>query len=550
MPPRKRKLKPGEPRYRSPTPKPGGPLGIWFDEAAASAAVAFFPRYCRLTKDKWAGKVFELPPWQADYIIRQAFGWKRADGTRLYRRVIIWVPRKNGKTELLAGVSHLCLLGDAVWGAECYSIASVGNQAEIILDRASQMVAYSPELAAEYEVFSNSLYIPARRSIFQALTGKPKGKHGLSCAYLLGDEVHEWENDKLYTYVRNSMASREQPMEWLISTFGIEEGYGLELYEELLKICEGAFDDPETLVLIWCAPQDPKAEIDLQDPHVWAEANPNYPISPTHDYLVKASREAAQLTSRENDFKRYHLNIWVGQAERWLSMPLWRACNGGDDRRWKKLEAKLTGAECWGGLDLASTRDMNSLVWVFPPQGALDRWTLLCRFWWPLVSLKLFASKSRVPVESWEKMGALTATPGNAADHGAIEEQVKEDCSRFRVQKLGIDRFNAHTVATNLAEAGVPVELVIFGMISMTAPSKHLERLVLQGELDHGGHPVLRWHAGNVAIRRDKNDNYMPCKQSSKGKIDGIAAGVVGLAVAAAGDAGSYLNAQDLVVLN
>ncbi len=190
----------------------------------------------------------------------------RRGGTRLYRRVIIWVPRKNGKTELLAGVSHLCLLGDAVWGAECYSIASVGNQAEIILDRASQMVAYSPELAAEYEVFSNSLYIPARRSIFQALTGKPKGKHGLSCAYLLGDEVHEWENDKLYTYVRNSMASREQPMEWLISTFGIEEGYGLELYEESLKICEGAFDDPETLVLIWCAPQDPKAEIDLQDP--------------------------------------------------------------------------------------------------------------------------------------------------------------------------------------------------------------------------------------------------------------------------------------------
>ena len=192
MAPRKRKLKPGEPRYRSPTPKPGGPLGIWFDEAAAAAATAFFPRYCRLTKDKWAGKVFELPPWQADYIIRQAFGWKRAPnpgGTRLYRRVIIWVPRKNGKTELLAGVSHLCLLGDAVWGAECYSIASVGNQAEIILDRASQMVAYSPELAAEYEVFSNSLYIPVRRSIFQALSGKPTSLTFCCFGAFVGDRL-------------------------------------------------------------------------------------------------------------------------------------------------------------------------------------------------------------------------------------------------------------------------------------------------------------------------------------------------------------------------
>lgn len=550
MAPRNRKLKPGEPRYRSPTPKEGGPLGIWFDEYAAAAAVAFFPRYCRLTKDKWAGRVFELPAWQRDHIIRQAFGWKRADGTRLYRRVIIWVPRKNGKTELLAGVSHLLLLGDAVQAAECYSIASHGNQAEIVFDRAMQMVAYSPELAAEYEPFSASLYVPATRAVFRPLTGKPTGKHGLSATYLLGDEMHEWPNDKLYTFVRQGMGSRAQPMEWLISTAGVEEGYGVEIWDESLKICEGVFDDPETLVLIWCADQDPKIDVDIQDPHVWAEANPNYPVSPLPDYMAKAAREASQLTSRENDFKRYHLNIWVGQAERWLSAPAWAACATGGKDRWKKLEDELAGFECYGGLDLASTRDMNALIWVFPPQGSLTLWTLLCRFWWPEAMLKLFASKSRVPVESWAKQGAIQTTPGNAADHSVIEEQVKADASKFRVQKLGIDRMNAHSVATGLTDDGLPVELVIFGILSMTVPTKLLERLVLRGELDHGSHPVLRWHVGNTAIRRDKNDNYMPCKQSSKGKIDGVAATVMGLAMAGAEEGGSYLERQGLVVLS
>jgi phage terminase large subunit-like protein len=302
-------------------------------------------------------------------------------------------------------------------------------------------------------------------------------------------------------------------------------------------------------VVIWCADQDPKAEIDIQDPRVWAEANPNFPISPVQDYMVKAAREAAQLTSRENDFRRYHLNIWVGQAERWISPPAWAACSSGPDR-WLEMEDELAGYECFVGLDLASTRDLVCEALVFPPQGSLEVWAWLYRFWWPAVNVRLFAAKTRVPVESWVKMGALIETPGNAADHGAVEEQVIQDCSRFRVLKVGIDVMNAHSVATHLTDQNVPVELVRFGMLSMTTPSKTFERLILRQEMDHGGHPVMRWNVGNCAIRRDKNDNYMPCKQSSKGKIDGVAASVVALAMAGMAPGQSYLAMGDLVVLS
>lgn len=545
-----RTLTPGEPRYHSLWR--ARPAGAYFDDATADAAVSFFASYCRLTTDEWAGQPFALQPWQADWIIRPAFGWRRADGTRLYRRVIIWIPRKNGKTELMAGVAHLLMLGDAVQGAECYSIASSGNQAQIVFDVASTMVTYSQELAEQYEVFEESLFVRGTYGKFQALTGKPTGKHGLKTTYLIGDEVHEWSNDRLYTYVRQAMKSRREPMEWLISTAGIEEGYGVSVWEESLGICEATFDDPETLVVVWCAPQDPRAEIDIEDPAVWAAANPNLGVSVRTDALVKEAREAAQSTSKENDFKRYSLNVWVGQSERWLPMPSWNACTTGPGNpdRWKELERHLAGRRCFGGLDLASTRDFNALVWVFPPDAGDAHWTLLPRFWWPQASLKLAAKKSRVPFESWEKMGAITATPGNAADHDAILEQIDADCALFKVQGLGIDRFNAHSVAIKLADAGVPIELVAFGMISMSGPSKSLERLVLTENLDHGGHPVLRWMASNTAIRRDVNDNYMPCKKGSANKIDGIAATVMGLAMAdKQPEPESYLSSGELLVL-
>lgn len=548
-----RALAPGEPRYHSlwrPLPE-----GAWFNPVAAANAAAFFPKYCRLTSDEWRGKPFHLEPWQADWIIRPAFGWMRADGTRLFRRVIIWVPKKNGKSELIAGVSHLCLAGDAVGAAEAYAIATNGKQADKLFETAKAMVTFSPALTEIYEIFQDSLYLRETGAIFEPLTGKARGKDGFKTTYLFGDEVHEWESDALYSIVREGVASRREPLEFLISTAGIEQGYGVKLWDESLAICEGSFDDPETLVVIWCAPQDPKVEVDIEDPIVWQEANPNLGKSKRYDFMVKAAREAAQSVAAENTFKRKHLNIWVGQNERWLPMPAWNACTLPDaedkTRRWKLIEEEMTGRPCWGGLDLASTKDFNALVWVFPPQGAETFYTVLPRLWWPKVSLDLAAKKSRVPFETWKESGALIATPGNAADHDLIIETIIADCSRFKVQGVGIDAFNAHTVAIKLVEVGVPVELVRFGMLSMTGPSKLLERLVLDEDMDHGGHPVLRWMASNTAIRRDGNDNYMPCKKASANKIDGIAALIMALAMTTKEvKPESYLASGELLVLN
>ncbi len=544
--PPKPPLSPGAPRYRSPKPTIAG---SYFDSKVADAAVRFFTDYCCLTADEFAGLPFALQPWQAD-VIREAFGWRRAGGSRLYRRVIIWVPRKNGKTELMAGVAHLCILGDEVQGSETYVIASNEGQARKVFEAAGQMIAYSEPLAEHYEVFANSIYCSALNARFEPLSGNAQGKHGLKCTYLIGDEVHEWKSDRLYTYVRQSMASRAEPMQWLISTAGVEDGYGVELWNESLQIAQGDFEEPETLVFIWCADPDPAVEIDIEDPRVWAEANPNLGVSLRRDYLERESRESARSPSKRNDFLCYHLNRWVGQAERWLPPEAWALCSSGGPDHWKTAAERLRGRKCYGGLDLASTRDWCALVWLFPPDDPDGRWEIVVRLWWPERQMKVAALKSRVPFERWALEGAFVATAGNAADHKAIEAQVLADCELFQVQQVGIDAFNAHSVLANLGEQGVPVIPVRFGMLSMSAPAKQLERLVLEGRLDHGGHPVLRWMAANCAVRRDKNENIMPAKDKSSGKIDGIAALTVAFAVAGQVEQqSSYLETKNLMVL-
>ncbi|MDP1620348.1 MAG: terminase large subunit, partial [bacterium] len=70
--------------------------GLRFSEDHAQHALESF-LFLRHSKGEWAGKPFELAPWQ-QFWIALAFGWLRADGTRRFREVWEEVPRKSGKS--------------------------------------------------------------------------------------------------------------------------------------------------------------------------------------------------------------------------------------------------------------------------------------------------------------------------------------------------------------------------------------------------------------------------------------------------------------------
>ena len=66
--------------------------------------VEFAERFLVVPKGRVAGEPLRLVIWQIDDIFRPVFGWKRPDGTRRFRKVSVWVPKKNGKTVVIAVV--------------------------------------------------------------------------------------------------------------------------------------------------------------------------------------------------------------------------------------------------------------------------------------------------------------------------------------------------------------------------------------------------------------------------------------------------------------
>jgi len=498
----------------------------WFDEKAGAAAVAFFHDHLRFTEGEWAGRPFKLEGWQEHDIIRPLFGWKRADGTRQFRRCIVWIPRKNGKTELAAGVALLALIGDGELGGQVYSIAKDKDQARLVFSKAGAMVNLSPTLSDLLQTFKPSIYCAELNAAFKPLSGNATGKHGLSMSGLIGDEIHEWPSGDLYTFVHQSSVARRQPLEFLISTAGQRLGFGWETFEYCEKVQQGIIDDPETLIIIYAA--DPKA--DWTDEATWRAANPNYGVSVKPDYLRAECKRAQESPRHENDFKRYHLNIWTEQAVRWLPMDRWRQLDG--PTPWAEMADSLKGRRCFGGVDLSQTTDLTASVLVFPPEGEGDKWRFLPRFFVPAERIAMRVRSDRVPYDKWAQSGALIPTEGNVVDYDFVKAQILRDAELFKIEKFGFDPFNALQLMLQLQGEGLPVEKVRQGFLTLSGPSKELERLLLDGAFDHGGHPILEWCASNVAIEMDAAGNIKPSKAKSTERIDGVAALITALALA------------------
>lgn len=514
-------------------------LGNWFDAELADRAQIFFEHYINHSSGKWAGQSFRLEPWQLR-IIRRLFGWCRTDGTRRYRRLLLWVPRKNGKSTLASGIALFLLFADGEAGAQVYAAAGNKEQAEIVFGEGKNMVRASAELEDRAEILKNSIFVPDTLSRFQAISSKAHTKHGLSPHGVICDEIHVWPDRELYDVLTSASGARRQPMEVVISTAGSDIGsFGHELFDTALKLRDGILEDPATLAQVFCAEPDDNWE----DPAVWRKANPNLGVSISEDYLRSELEKVKQTPGRLAAFKQMYLNIWSQDVKAWLSIDAWRKCGG------KRLSwAKFKGRRCYGGLDLSSTTDLSSLELVFPDQD--DTFDVVSFFWCPEDKAQYRAKVDRVQYPLWIQQGHIKATPGNAVDYAYIVTTIAGLLPQIDLVELAYDPWNASGVAQELQdEHGVRMVEFRQGFKSMSEPSKLLERLILSRRIRHDGNPVLTWMVSNVVVDVDPAENIKPNKAKSRERIDGVVGLVMALGRASLDEGPSVYEQRGMILI-
>ncbi|HEL2302011.1 TPA: terminase large subunit [Streptococcus suis] len=492
-----------------------------YDKAKADRAVTFINNLSH-TKGKWAGKRFDLLPWQ-EQIVRDLFGIVKEDGNRQFLTAYIEIPKKNGKSELAAAIALYLLYADNEASAEVYGAACDRNQASIVFDVAKQMVQMSHPLEKRSKIMGATKRIVnySNAGFYQVLSAETGTKHGLNVSGLVFDEIHAQPNRHLYDVLtKGSGDAREQPLFFIITTAGTDRNsICYELHTKALDILNGRKKDTSFYPVVYGLSD----EDDWNDEANWRRANPSLGHTIGIDRVREAYQQALDNPAEENIFKQLRLNMWTSSSVAWIPEHVY--AKGNDPIQYENLK----GRSCYAGLDLSSTSDITAFVLVFPPRFEEENYIVLPYFWLPEDTLELRCRRDHVLYDVWERQGYIKTTEGNVVHYGFIEKFIEDLSEIYHIKEIAYDRWNATQMVQNLEGMGLTMVPFGQGYKDMSPPSKELYKLMMEGKIQHGGHPVLKWMGQNVVMRQDPAGNIKPDKEKSVEKIDGIVALIMGL---------------------
>lgn len=434
------------------------------------------------------------------------------------------IPTHN--TPLAAAILCYLLFADGERGAQIYGAAGEREQASLLYRYVRGMVEAEPQLNSRAQVFKGA----GQRAImlrddpaagYKVLSSDGETKHGFVPHGVISDELHVWGplGKPLMEAIETAFAklARRQPLHLMITTSDFRrDSVCNDKHDYARMVRDGKADDPSFLPVLYELDDGD----DWQDESVWHKANPNLGVTVDTEALRREFTKAKEQPSYENSFKRLHLNIRTESDVRWLPMDRWHACPPLD------VDA-LKGKRCWGGLDLASTRDITAMVLAF----RLDDGTvaLLPRFWVPRdVMTDKSRHRDRQHYQGWIDKGYILTTPTvGKTDYDYIRADINAMRKLYKIQEIAYDPWNAEQVAGQLDKDGASMVKVAQGKAQLTAGAKEFEALVATSQIRHGSNPVLDWMAGNVSVESDAAGNIRPAKDKSLGKIDGIVAAVM-----------------------
>jgi phage terminase large subunit-like protein len=528
-----------------------------FSQQHADAACNFYEGILKHTMDEWWGQPFILCPWQED-AITNIFGNVDESGNPVIEQVYLEVPKKAGKTEWAAGLVVMTLVLAKNPGCQVYGAASATRQALNVYRAACKMVEQSPILKQHLRIMRGTNRIVKRSdpdSFYAAVAADGDFGDGVNPAFVVADEVHRWKTRKQlenWDVLSKGGITRKQTLTIAITTAGVQDESPLawRLHEKTRKIQEGIVSDARFYGRIYGAEKTDDPAL----PATWIKANPS--LLENGGFLdkekIRKEYESAVAEGDLTSFKRYFLNVWDQKENRAIDMAQWDRSAGG----WKAsgllpnpgpalirgelidaprvrplphdLMARFAGRRCWAGVDLSMTTDTSSAGFVFPCEEE-DTYDILPFFWLPDAKVRKLELKLSVPLSQWARDGWLELCPGDVVDYREIEARLKWGAEMFDLQEICWDPWNSRQISVGMVEAGYACTEVRQGYATLSEPTKKTLELIVRGAFHHGGHPVLRWHAGCACTITDGRDNIMfakPDREKGAARIDGMAAGV------------------------
>jgi len=454
--------------------------------------------------------------------------------SRLYLCSEGFIPTHN--TELAAGIALLMLLLDGEPGAEVYAAAYTRDQANICFKGAKSMAKQSPHIRKRLNIMTHTIIHEPSESSMIAVSHDANNTEGKNSHCVLFDEYHVHKTDDVKNSLRTGMAAREQPLFFIITTAGASKNGPCYQYRDgIINILDGHGSRENQFGIIYGIDK----EDNWEDPSIWRKANPNYDVSVRPAFLQEEYEKALTNGRAQVDFKTKQLNVWVDADTVWIPSTKW-------DSLADASFVPPAGAVCYGGLDLASTKDICAFSLYFPEYNFFKRYMYV-----PEKTAEA-ARRSGIDYLDWVADGHLITTPGELINYEWLKKDIYQVAKHWDLQFIGYDQWNSSQIVQDLThELGSTYVLTDKGgryenklnpfdqkIKAMSVPTKAYENMIVEGEMKHDGNPVMAWMIANVVLDRmeqaspvnEEDSTYIkPNKGKSKDKIDGVVADIMAL---------------------
>ena len=549
--------------------------GLRTEPERGERVVRFLSLLCH-PKGEWAGKPFRVLDWQREAVHAFYDPVEDEGGRTLRARQYLYleIGKKNGKTELSAGLGLYHLLSDGEQAPEVYICAADKDNASICFNAILYMIDHVAALEKLKErgvlqvvPSQRKILCPVNGGLLRVLSSDAYSKHGYSPSCVIFDELHAQRNRELWDVMTGAAgAARRQPVWIVLTTAGDDpdrRSIGWEVHEKCRRLLALRRGEPESVTdeddPVWCpimygisaltGDRDEAIEaLDIYDEALWAKCNPSLGCTVSLRTLRQEARAARSSEAAERLFRWLRLNQWIAtKSVGWLPITLYdrtqwhvesvervapgAAPRSGPEVR-RAMRETLRGRSCYGGLDLSSTTDLSALTLYFPVQPGLAQAVTLFWAWRPREGVAAAENRDHVPYRDWERAGYLSLCEGDMVDYSDIRETVLDCARRFRLRALGVDPYLSRMLSGELMEAGVSVIEIPQTMSGLSPAMKALERELRAGALAHEHNTAARWCFGNVRCAVDGNENMKPMKNRSTGRIDMAVAWIIAKATA------------------
>lgn len=519
------------------------PGTYFYSSVRANHVLEFFENYLRHSKGKLGGKLVVLELWQKA-ILAAIFGFVDIDGNRQYRKALLIVGKKNGKSTIASGVGLYMQLADGESGPEVYAVATKKDQAKIIWQEAKRMVRKSPALLKRVRTLVAELVSDFNDGVFKPLASDSDTLDGLNVHCALMDEIHQWKNGQaLYDIVADGIAAREQALIFATSTAGVirEDIYDQE-YDDADRLISG-YEDPDgyhdehTIAFIY--ELDSRSE--WTDPKCWVKANPGLGTIKNAKTLADKVKKAMQNPSLVKNLVCKEFNIRETSSEAWLSFEeldnrdtfqlypdekrfVWQHKEGDD---WHEIELPYPSYGI-GGADLSSTTDLTAAKVLFMVPGC-PKIFVLSMYWLAEDLLDRRVNEDRIPYDKWHERELVRLCPGNKVHARYVKEWFEEIQHNLDIyiSYVGYDAWSAtYWVEDMQSVFGKTAMIAVHqGKKTLSDPMKRLRNDLASKVIVYNNNPVDKWCLANTAYEEDKNGNIQPHKTSKPTRrIDGTAA--------------------------